>query len=91
MLATADKTISEKSVPSHVTLPQTAVKRLRLNNYRNYEAGQLESGGKSVLLTGLNGAGKTNLLEAISFLAPGRGLRRAKTSEVDREIGRAHV
>src|SRR3546814_4265443 len=37
-----------------------------------------------VVLTGANGAGKTNLLEAVSFLAPGRGLRRARLSEIDR-------
>jgi DNA replication and repair protein RecF len=40
-----------------------------------------------VVLTGPNGAGKTNLLEALSFLAPGRGLRRAKLSEIDRRGG----
>ena len=41
-----------------------------------------------MVLTGPNGAGKTNLLEAISFLAPGRGLRRARLSEIDRrEVG----
>ena len=39
------------------------------------------------MLTGPNGAGKTNLLEAISFLAPGRGLRRARLAEVDRQGG----
>ena len=36
------------------------------------------------MLTGANGSGKTNLLEAISFLAPGRGLRRARLAEIDR-------
>ena len=36
------------------------------------------------MLTGPNGAGKTNLLEALSFLAPGRGLRRARLAEVGR-------
>jgi DNA replication and repair protein RecF len=40
-----------------------------------------------VVLTGPNGAGKTNLLEAVSFLAPGRGLRRAGLSEVERHPG----
>jgi DNA replication and repair protein RecF len=39
------------------------------------------------VLTGPNGAGKTNLLEAISFLAPGRGLRQARLSSVDRRVG----
>ena len=36
------------------------------------------------MLVGANGAGKTNLLEALSFLAPGRGLRRARLDEVCR-------
>jgi len=40
-----------------------------------------------VVLTGPNGAGKTNLLEALSFLAPGRGLRGAKLTEIDRRPG----
>lgn len=84
MLATADNIMPEKSVSNPASLPQIAVTRLRMSNYRNYEIGQLETNSKSVLLTGPNGAGKTNLLEAISFLAPGRGLRRAKTSEIDR-------
>jgi DNA replication and repair protein RecF len=44
----------------------------------------LEIDARPVVLTGPNGAGKTNLLEAISFLAPGRGLRRAKLAEIER-------
>ena len=40
-----------------------------------------------MVLTGPNGAGKTNLLEAVSFLAPGRGLRGAKLTEIDRRRG----
>src|SRR5262249_26466053 len=44
---------------------------------------------RPVVLTGPNGAGKTNLLEAISFLVPGRGLRQARLSEVDRVAGGA--
>jgi DNA replication and repair protein RecF len=43
------------------------------------------------VLTGPNGAGKTNLLEALSFLAPGRGLRRARLAEVARRNGTAHA
>src|SRR5215467_9910203 len=59
-----------------------AVLRLTLNNFRNYHAASLETGAKTVVLVGPNGAGKTNLIEAISFLAPGRGLRRANLDEV---------
>jgi DNA replication and repair protein RecF len=58
------------------------VRRLVLNNFRNYHAASLEVGADTVVLVGSNGAGKTNLIEAISFLAPGRGLRRATLDEV---------
>jgi DNA replication and repair protein RecF len=58
------------------------VRRLTLTNFRNYHAASLEAGAKTIVLVGPNGAGKTNLIEAISFLAPGRGLRRATLDEV---------
>jgi len=58
------------------------VRRLTLNNFRNYHAASLETGAKTIVLVGANGAGKTNLIEAISFFAPGRGLRRANLDEV---------
>src|SRR5271170_650406 len=58
------------------------VRRLTLTNFRNYHAAALDIDAETVVLIGLNGAGKTNLLEAVSFLAPGRGLRRATLDEV---------
>jgi len=58
------------------------VRRLTLTNFRNYHAASLESDANTIVLVGPNGAGKTNLIEAISFLAPGRGLRRAALDEV---------
>jgi DNA replication and repair protein RecF len=58
------------------------LRRLTLTNFRNYHAASLEVDATSVVLVGPNGAGKTNLIEAISFLAPGRGLRRATLDEV---------
>ncbi|MFZ2068521.1 MAG: DNA replication/repair protein RecF [Xanthobacteraceae bacterium] len=58
------------------------VLRLSLTNFRNYHAASLEAGAGTMVLVGPNGAGKTNLIEAISFLAPGRGLRRATLDEV---------
>ena len=61
-----------------------AVTRLVLSEFRCYPALRLETDAAPVVLTGPNGAGKTNLLEALSFLAPGRGLRRARLSEVAR-------
>ncbi len=56
--------------------------RLTLTNFRNYHTASLAAGAKTMVLVGPNGAGKTNLIEAISFLAPGRGLRRATLDEV---------
>ena len=53
------------------------LRRLTLTNFRSYHAAQIEAGAGAVVLNGANGAGKTNLIEAISFLAPGRGLRRS--------------
>jgi DNA replication and repair protein RecF len=61
-----------------------AVGRLTLSQFRCYEAARIETDPRPVVLTGPNGAGKTNLLEALSFLAPGRGLRRARLGDVDR-------
>jgi DNA replication and repair protein RecF len=58
------------------------IRRLTLNNFRNYHAAQIDIAANLVVLVGPNGAGKTNLIEAISFLAPGRGLRRATLTEV---------
>src|SRR6188508_607295 len=59
------------------------IRRLTLSNFRSYHAAQvrLDRPGP-VVLTGANGTGKTNLIEAVSLLAPGRGLRRATLEEV---------
>ena len=56
--------------------------RLSLNHFRNYRTASVETRGDLVVLVGPNGAGKTNCLEAISFLSPGRGLRRATLDDV---------
>ena len=56
--------------------------RLSLTHFRNYRAASVEARGDVVALVGPNGAGKTNCLEAISFLSPGRGLRRATLDDV---------
>lgn len=60
------------------------VGRLSLTDFRNYSSLSLDLKPGAVVLTGENGAGKTNLLEAVSFLSPGRGLRRAAYAEVAR-------
>ena len=59
------------------------IRRLALNDFRGYRATQIaiERSGP-VVLTGANGAGKTNMIEAVSLLAPGRGLRRASLDEL---------
>jgi len=67
-------------------LPALWLGRLMLTDFRSYARVELAPDARPVVLTGPNGAGKTNLLEAISFLAPGRGLRRAKLAEVERRV-----
>ena len=66
---------------------RASVRSLKLERFRNYGTLLLALDGRSVVLAGPNGAGKTNLLEAISFLSPGRGLRRAQLDEVARRPG----
>ncbi|WP_273759794.1 DNA replication/repair protein RecF [Bartonella sp. ML70XJBT.G] len=61
---------------------KVAVRQLKLVRYRNYSSFNIHFSGQHVVFTGHNGAGKTNLLEALSFLSPGRGLRRAAYSDV---------
>ena len=67
---------------------RVGVTRLVLTDFRNYRSVRLDLdpglGLGPVVLTGSNGAGKTNLLEAMSFLSPGRGLRNARLSDIDR-------
>ncbi|VIO64910.1 DNA replication and repair protein RecF [Bradyrhizobium ivorense] len=58
------------------------IHRLSLTHFRNYRAATLQVAGDMVVLVGPNGAGKTNCLEAISFLSPGRGLRRATLEDI---------
>lgn len=63
------------------------VKSLLLNDFRSYPALDISFDGRPVVLYGENGAGKTNLLEAVSLLSPGRGLRRAKMMDLARKEG----
>lgn len=62
----------------------TALTRLSLTDFRNYAGLALRLDGRHVCLYGANGAGKTNLLEAVSQFGPGRGLRSAQLSEMTR-------
>ena len=63
------------------------VSRLALTDFRSYASALIEPGPGFVLLSGENGAGKTNMLEAVSLLTPGRGLRGAALSEMARRGG----
>src|SRR3954452_24396637 len=58
------------------------IRRLTLTNFRSYHSAQIEVAAGPVVLVGPNGSGKTNLIEAISFLTPGRGLRRATLEDI---------
>ena len=64
-----------------------ALDRITILNFRNHAETALEETARFNLLVGANGAGKTNVLEALSLLAPGRGLRRAKLPEIARVDG----
>lgn len=67
-------------------MASAALLSLTLTDFRSYERARLETRGRSVYLFGANGAGKTNLLEAISLLTPGKGLRGASLAEVGRRL-----
>lgn len=58
------------------------ISRLRLTSFRSYPLAEVNAGSHPVVLVGPNGIGKTNLLEAVSLLVPGRGLRGAPFSEL---------
>ena len=58
------------------------IKFLKLINFRSHSEFNLELSGKPIAIIGNNGAGKTNILEAISLLSPGKGLRNSKFSEI---------
>ncbi|MCW2310060.1 DNA replication/repair protein RecF [Rhodobium gokarnense] len=64
-----------------------SVTALKLTDFRNYARLSLTPDGRHVVLCGENGAGKTNILEALSYLSPGRGLRRARLEDVSRQGG----
>src|SRR5215472_9398312 len=83
MLAEAQEACSSAGA----AVKRVGVTRLVLTDFRNYREARLSLGTEPVVLTGPNGSGKTNLLEALSFLAPGRGLRGVKLTEIDRRSG----
>ena len=74
-----------KTLEIYQNAPLLAVRRLALTNFRCYNSLIINPRNKIVVLTGANGAGKTNLLEALSLLSPGRGLRQAQLPEMASE------
>ncbi len=73
-----------QSTIKEFTKLKSGVKRLTLTEFRNYPTLRLQTEICPIVITGENGSGKTNILEAISFLTPGRGLRGAKLAEIKR-------
>jgi DNA replication and repair protein RecF len=69
------------------TTSRPRVRRLTLNDFRSYASLDCSIASQLVVLTGENGAGKTNILEALSMFSPGRGLRRAEIGECARRGG----
>jgi DNA replication and repair protein RecF len=67
-------------------MARAVLRRLILTDYRSYARADLRLEGRSVYLFGANGAGKTNLMEAVSYLSPGRGLRGSAVADVGRRL-----
>ena len=76
-----------ESAPPPPAPRRPLVRRLRLEDFRSYARLDLPIEGRLVVFSGENGAGKTNLLEALSLFTPGRGLRRAEFAECARVGG----
>ncbi len=68
-----------------MTAPGLFLSRLRLSDFRSWQVLDASFDASLICIAGENGAGKTNLLEAISLLAPGRGLRGARMAEFGRQ------
>ncbi len=67
-----------------ITKEKSGVRRLTLSDFRNYASLRLQTEVAPIVITGENGLGKTNILEAVSFLTPGRGLRSARLADIKR-------
>lgn len=84
-MTTIDAPVRDEQAPA--SMARLWIGRIALTNFRSYAAAALEVGPEPVVLLGANGAGKTNLLEAVSLIAPGSGLRRASYAEMARIAG----
>jgi DNA replication and repair protein RecF len=79
-----DPVLRDKSIPPVTAPGQNLLTRLTLTDFRSYAMLRFTPVARVNVFAGANGTGKTNLLEAISLLVPGRGLRGAKFSELAR-------
>lgn len=66
------------------SLLKSGVRRLTLTDFRNYKNLRINTDLAPVIITGENGSGKTNILEAISFLTPGKGMRGVRLADIKR-------
>jgi DNA replication and repair protein RecF len=87
MSATPHHHTPEDARASHSDLERLSVRTLKLNDFRNYADARLDVDERPVVLVGDNGSGKTNLLEAVSLLSPGHGLRGRPYGELARKDG----
>ncbi len=76
-----------EAIAGHPAETRLFVRSLKLTDYRNYARAELKLDARPVVLIGDNGSGKTNLLEAVSLLGPGQGLRGRPYSELCRNAG----
>ncbi len=70
--------------PAKLPARRAKLRRLTLTDFRSYERAEIEFDGRPAAIAGANGAGKTNILEAISLIGPGRGVRSARLDELPR-------
>jgi DNA replication and repair protein RecF len=76
-----------KAIAGDLAKTRLYVRSLKLTDFRNYARAELLLDARPVVLIGDNGSGKTNLLEAVSLLGPGNGLRSRPYSELCRKEG----
>ena len=65
--------------------PNVRINKISLTNFRNHKNTRIENTGTFMVLNGKNGSGKTNILEAISFFSPGRGIKNSSVMEIIRK------
>ncbi|WP_083241250.1 DNA replication/repair protein RecF [Methyloceanibacter stevinii] len=77
----------DQTDPAETGTTTLSVRTLKLSDFRNYASARLDLDARPVVLVGDNGSGKTNLLEAVSLLGPGHGLRGRPYAELARKDG----